>query len=447
MQVDPDPGSVNYSFFLLQALWPDLIIQFVLFGVLLICSFLVSGAESAYFSLTKAEIDEFKKTDTVRSNRVWQLIYDHKRLLATILITNNFANVAAILVGSFIIRRFREVYEWSTQAETLLNILLITSIILLFGEILPKVYFVKKRIQLVSLLAKPLGALKWLFSPLAIILVEGTNFIDKRVQFKETTSIEDLKHAINLTSHDIEASDEKEILQGIVNFNYIPVKRIMRARVDVEAIEISTPLHELIDIINEQNYSRFPVYEESLDNVKGLLHIKDLLPFLRNQAPELSLSKILREVHFVPESKKIHALLEEFKAKRLHMAVVVDEFGGTAGIVTLEDIIEEIFGEINDEFDSEDWIYTKISEDTYIFEGRLGLDDIKKILDLPEETFEDMRGDSDSLGGLILEIHGKIPEAGEVIDYRNFEMHVESVSNNRINQVKFFIKPLQEEKS
>ncbi|MEL6652526.1 MAG: gliding motility-associated protein GldE [Bacteroidota bacterium] len=417
----------------------------MLFLILLICSFLVSGAESAFFSLTKAEIDDFKQTDSPTAKRVWNLVYDHKRLLATILITNNFANVASILIGAYILRRFTELYHWSPQLEALLNILVITSIILLFGEIVPKVYFTRNRLRLVSLLSRPLSVLKWFFHPLANVLVKGTNFIDQRVQFKETTSLEDLKQAIHLTTSDIEDSEDKEILQGIVNFNHIPVKRIMRARVDVIAIDIETPLEDLLQTINENSYSRLPVYEESLDNVKGILHIKDLLPYIREDAPPLNLQSHLRRVHFVPENKKINSLLEEFKAAHLHMAVVVDEFGGTAGIVTLEDIIEEIFGEINDEFDSEDWVYTKKSEDTYIFEGRLGLDDVKKILDLPDETFEDERGDSDSLAGLILEIHGKIPDEGEMIQYRNFEMHVESVSNNRINQIKLVILPEVEE--
>lgn len=443
--MDPEPGNLLGSFMLLQSLWPDLMLQFVLFLILLICSFLVSGAESAFFSLTKSEIDDFKQKDTPNARKVWDLIYDHKRLLATILITNNFANVASILIGAYILRRFTELYQWSSQLETLLNILVITSIILLFGEIVPKVYFTRNRLRLVSILARPLGILKWCFHPLANLLVKSTNFIDERVQLKETTSLEDLKQAIHLTAHDIEDADEKDILQGIVNFNHIAVKRIMRARVDVIAVEISTPLDELIQLINENSYSRLPVYEESLDNVKGILHIKDLLPFIRDNTPELKMVDLLREVHFVPESKKINVLLEEFKAAHLHMAVVVDEFGGTAGIVTLEDIIEEIFGEINDEFDSEDWVYTKKSDDTYIFEGRLGLDDLKKILDLPEDTFEDSRGDSDSLGGLILEIHGKIPDEGEIIQYRQFEMHVESVSNNRINQVKVVIQTPEEE--
>lgn len=444
--MDPEPGNLLGSILLLQSpLWPDLIPQFVLFLILLMCSFLVSGAESAFFSLTKAEIDDFKQTDSPTAKRVWNLVYDHKRLLATILITNNFANVASILIGAYILRRFTELYHWSPQLEALLNIVVITSIILLFGEIVPKVYFTRNRLQLVSLLSRPLSVLKWFFHPLANILVKGTNFIDQRVQFKETTSLEDLKQAIHLTTNDIEDSEDKEILQGIVNFNHIPVKRIMRARVDVIAIDIETPLGDLLQTINENNYSRLPVYEESLDNVKGILHIKDLLPYIREDAPPLNLKSHLRRVHFVPENKKINSLLEEFKAAHLHMAVVVDEFGGTAGIVTLEDIIEEIFGEINDEFDSEDWVYTKKSEDTYIFEGRLGLDDVKKILDLPDEIFEDERGDSDSLAGLILEIHGKIPDEGEMIQYRNFEMHVESVSNNRINQIKLVILPEVEE--
>ena len=221
----------------------------------------------------------------------------------------------------------------------------------------------------------------------------------------------------------------------------------MRARVDVQAIEIQTPLGELVDFINDHHYSRFPVYEESLDQIKGVLHIKDLLPYLKDDRKKVDLKKVLRPLPFVPENKKIDVLLEEFKKERLHMAVVVDEFGGTAGIVTLEDIIEEIFGEINDEFDSEDWVYTMIDEQTYIFEGRISLIDVKRILNLEDDLFEDAKGDSDTLGGLILELHGKIPSQGEIIRYRHFELHVEGVSKNRITQVKFKINEIEEESS
>jgi gliding motility-associated protein GldE len=279
---------------------------------------------------------------------------------------------------------------------------------------------------------------------LAYVLIEGTRFIDKRVQLKEeSTSLEALKHAIDLTTDKEADKEEKEILKGIVNFGNIPVKSIMRARVDVKAVELNIPFGDLTEVIREFGFSRIPVYEDNLDNVKGVLHIKDLLPYLKEDSSKMQLKQLIRKVHFIPESKKIDVLLEEFKSRHLHLAVVVDEFGGTAGIVTLEDVIEEIFGEINDEFDSEDWVYTKKSDDTYIFEGRISLNDVKKIIGLEDSIFEDARGDSDSLGGLILELHGKIPTPGEVIHYQNFELHVESVSKNRIAMVKFVIKENQ----
>ena len=458
--MEPDPGNYFNSIILLDqvTIWPDVIGQFVFFIILIMISFLVSGSEVAFFSLSKAEIDEYREDLSADSQRVWKLISFPKKLLATILITNNFVNVAAILVGSNIIKTFGEVYDWNSgiplwgdweiSIEILLNIVLITSILLFFGEIVPKVYASRNRKKIIQFVALPMDMLRAFFYPLSFILIEGTRFIDKKIKLKETNaSLDDLRHAINLTATDEDHKDDQEILKGIVNFKNITVKSVMRARVDVVAIDINIPLEELVTLINDETYSRLPVYEENLDNVKGILHIKDLLPYVRPglEAPEPDLRKLLRDVYFVPENKKIDSLLEEFKSQRIHIAVVVDEFGGTAGIVTLEDVIEEIFGEINDEFDSDDWIYTKKSDDTYIFEGRISLIDVKKIVGLDEDVFEDARGDSDSLGGLILELHGKIPEIGDIIEYKNFELHVESVSKNRINMIKFVIKEAAEE--
>lgn len=422
--------------------------QYVLFVLLIAGSFLASGAEVAFFSLTKAEIEDFRQTDTREAQRIWHLINDGKRLLATILITNNFVNVAAILVASSLLQYYADQYEWNEDLRLLLEVVLITGLLLLFGEIIPKVYAARNRIRLVNLLSLPLEVLRWFWRPLAWVLIHGTKFIDKRVKlYEENASLEDLRHAIDLTTpQSEEEKEEQDLLKGIVNFGNITVRSIMRARVDVVAVEISTSFAELIDFISDNSYSRLPVYEESLDQVRGVLHIKDLLPYLRQDSPEVDLSTIIRDAYYIPESKKIDALLEEFKTQHLHMAIVVDEFGGTAGIVTLEDVIEEIFGEINDEFDSEDWVYTKLSEDTYIFEGRISLNDVRKIVGLDDQVFEDARGDSDSLGGLILELHGKIPAVGELITYQRFELHVESVSRNRIAMVKFVMLPEEEDK-
>ncbi|MEZ4827984.1 MAG: gliding motility-associated protein GldE [Bacteroidia bacterium] len=461
--MDPDPGSnITQTILLLDALAlsPDLIGQYILFFVLITVSFVVSATEVAFFSLSKSEIEEYKQNPARDSQRIWHLISLPKRLLATILISNNFVNVAAILVGSAIIQAYASAYDWSAYnlnffigsaeysltLEFLLNLVLITSIILFFGEIVPKVYAAKNRHIIVKRVAVPLEILRTIFKPLSWVLIEGTRFIDDKFKVKETSaSLDDLRHAINITATDEASKEEKDILKGIVNFSNITVKNIMRARVDVKAIDIQMPFEELMNFINEHNFSRLPVYEESLDNVKGILHIKDLLPYLKPNSPQLDIHTLLRDVHFIPESKKIDTLLEEFKSQRIHIAVVVDEFGGTAGIVTLEDVIEEIFGEINDEFDSEDWVYTKMSDEMYIFEGRISLIDVKKIVGLEDDVFEDARGDSDSLGGLILELHGKIPAEGEIISYRNYELHVESVSRNRINMVKFIIKTEDEQ--
>lgn len=440
--MDPDPGNFQSVFLLLSSLpwWPVLLAQVGLFVLLILGSFTASGAEVAFFSLSKVEIEELRNQESREAQRVWKLISLPKRLLATILITNNLMNVAAILVASNILQIVAEGMDISDTLRFLLEVVLITSLLLFFGEIIPKVYAARNRHRIVHALALPLEVLRWFFTPLSYLLINGTNFIDKRVRIQESTaSLDDLRHAINLTTQSEDDKEEQEILKGIVNFSNIAVRSIMRARVDVKAAAIDMPFVELVAFIQAHNFSRLPVYEESLDNVRGVLHIKDLMPYLKEGAGEPDLAQLLRPVHFIPESKKIDALLEEFKRNRLHMAVVVDEFGGTAGIVTLEDVIEEIFGEITEEFDSEDWVYTKLSDDTYIFEGRISLMDVKKIVGLEDDVFEDARGDSDTLGGLILELHGKIPAINEVIRYRHFELHVEAVSKHRITQVKLVI--------
>lgn len=451
--MDPEPGSFLLDAVAMLPWWPDIIVQVTTFVILILLSFLASGSEVAYFSLTKPEIDTFKESEDGRDKRVWKLLSTPdrveapRRLLATILITNNLVNVAAILVGSNVLHLLTAHFEFEDGIQLLLDLVFITSLLLLFGEITPKVYAARFGTRLVYGLARPLLILRRLFFPLSWLLIKGTSFIDKRVNITEASaSLDDLKQAIDLTTGDDEAEkEEREILKGIVNFSNIPVRSIMRARVDVMSVDIRIGVEELLDFINEVNYSRLPVYEESLDNIKGILHIKDLLPYLKKDSAPLHLEQLLREVQFIPETKKIDDLLDEFKDQRSHMAIVVDEFGGTAGIVTLEDVIEEIIGEINDEFDSEDWVYTKVDELTYIFEGRIALQDVRKILDLEDDLFEDERGESDSLGGLILEIHGKIPEEGEVITYRHFTLEVESVSNHRINMVKLMMVPNQEE--
>ncbi|MEL6629948.1 MAG: gliding motility-associated protein GldE [Bacteroidota bacterium] len=418
----------------------ELIGQIVLFLLLLTGSFMASSSEVAFFAMGKNDLEDLKEAGTRSAQRILMLLETPKFLLATILITNNFVNVTAILVASSILQFFHGEFGWDDSLQFFLEVILITAFLLFFGEIIPKVYAAKNYRSLVQTLALPIRVLQWVCYPLSWVLINSTSFIDKRVNIPtEAASLEDLRHAIDITSQNDENSEDQDILRGIVNFSNITVRSIMRARVDVTALDIETPFDEVVEFVKTRSYSRIPVYEESLDNVKGILHIKDLLPFLKRGVERPPLAEILRSVHYSPENKKIDALMEEFKTQHLHMAIVVDEFGGTAGIVTLEDIIEEIFGEINDEFDGEELVYNRISDLVHIFEGRTPLNDVRKILELEDEVFEDARGDNDSLGGLILEIHGKIPDVGEKVRYRQFELHVESVNKHRITMVKVVI--------
>ncbi|MEM6632897.1 MAG: gliding motility-associated protein GldE [Bacteroidota bacterium] len=444
--MDPDPVSLLSIPSILNALLAlsPVGVYAMAFILLLAVSFFVSGAEAAFFSLTRAELATFREDKSFLGQRIYQMMRREKRLLATILIANNLVNVGAILVATQMLSQLKESLPNSAAMNWILEILLITGVILLFGEIVPKVFATKNRIKYVRALARPLDFLMQIFAwpSKALIALNKTleRALSRRISTQEANaSLEDLRHAINLTATQEEDKEEKELLKGIVNFSNIPVKSIMQARVDVKAIDISTPFEELLQFIQEHNYSRLPVYRDNLDHVAGILHIKDLLPCLQKKPAEVDLEKFLREIHYVPEMKKIDTLLEEFKARRSHMAVVVDEFGGTAGIVTLEDVIEEIFVEFGDEFDSESTTISKISENTYIFEGKLSLMDLKRMLELEDEAFEDARGDNDTLGGLILELHRKIPERGDTVWYNNFELIVESVSKNRIVQVKFVI--------
>lgn len=429
----------------------QLVGQFIALFLLLVISFLVSGSEVAFFALTKSDLGNLKeKNPSLAKNVIGLLEKDkHKKLLATILITNNFVNVAAILVATSILQSYQQQFQWPKSVQIILEIGLVTSLLLFFGEIIPKVFAAKNRIRLIKVVILPLSLLNRTLTPLSYLLTEGTKFMDKSFRIPiRSASLDDLSHAIDITSEGSKENGEKpdgDILKGIVKFSQISVKSIMKARVDVDAVEINMDFGELIDFIQRNTYSRLPVFEESLDNVKGILHIKDLLPYLKANTAPPNLLEVMRDAYFVPENKKIDDLLEEFKSQSIHMAIVVDEFGGTAGIVTLEDVIEEIFGEINDEFDEKNWIHTQISPQEHIFEGRTPLHDIRKILDLDDKTFEDARGDSDSLGGLILELNGSFPKVGEVITYQNFEFIINAVNKNRITMVRLFIQPEEKE--
>jgi gliding motility-associated protein GldE len=419
---------------------------FVAIVVLLAGSALMSASEVAYFSLGPNHLHELRNGSHRADRAVLQLLEMPKRLLATILISNNFINVAIVVISTYLVNsliNFQEVAYWMAF---LVQVVTVTALILLLGEIMPKVYATRRNLRFARMMAGPIRVLMTILYPLSILLVKSTSLIDKRISRKSyNISISELSDAIELTTSSDTPEGDKKILQGIAKLSDIEVKEIMRSRMDVTAVEISTGFRKLLKIIIEAGYSRIPVFEDSFDNVRGILYIKDLLPHT-GEGDEFDWKMLLRDALFIPENKKINDLLQEFQEKKVHMAVIVDEYGGTSGIVTLEDIIEEIVGEISDEHDEPvgDFMYTRLDERNFIFEGKISLNDIVKILGLEDDIFDDARGDADSLAGLLLELFQKMPERDEQVSFRNFTFTVKAVDKRRIKRVLVNISPEEE---
>jgi putative hemolysin len=405
--------------------------------VLLAGSAMASGAEVAFFSLGPNQLHEIRLKEDKADKAVLHLLEMPKHLLATLLISNNFFNVAIVIISTYVTNSLFDFSQIPYWLAFLIQVVVVTSLILLFGEVMPKVYATRSSMKLARFLAGPLRILMSIFYPLSSLLVRSTNLIDRRISRKAyNVSISELSDAIELTSGNNTPDEEKKILQGIVKLGDIEVKEIMKSRVDVTAVDIRISFKELIELIVEAGYSRIPAYEDSFDHVKGILYIKDLLPHLGREE-DFNWRELLRDAFFVPENKKINDLLQEFQEKKIHMAVVVDEYGGTSGIVTLEDIIEEIVGEISDEHDepSGDFEYSKLDEYNFIFEGKTSLNDFYKILDIDDDLFDEIRGDADSLAGLILELMEKMPEKDEQVSYRQYTFTVKAVDKRRIKRV------------
>ena len=402
--------------------------------LLIICSAFISGAEVAYFSLDTSDLEELEKD----GETVLKLLKNPNQLLATILIANNFINVGIIVISAFLTSIAISFPEGS-NLEFVFQVIVITSLLVLFGEITPKVYANNNPISFSLKMSKPLVFLEKLFYPLSYILVTTTSFIDKRLAAKQTEiSIEEISKALDITEHESK-EDERRILRSIVEFGNTDVKEIMKSRVDVLAIDKTIKFPDLLKVIVSSGYSRIPVYEGQFDNVLGVLYIKDLIPHLDGDEDEFDWLSLCRAPYFVPETKMINDLLKEFQLKKNHLAIVVDEYGGTSGIVTLEDVLEEIVGEINDEFDVDDNIYSKLDDKNFIFEGRISLIDFLKIIKGENDYFDDLKGESDSLAGLILEVKGRIPKIGEVCEIPPYTMVVESADLRRIKRVKVTI--------
>lgn len=420
------------------------IISGVLATVLLLFSALASGSEIAFFSLTPNHLNELDEDKNESDRKILKLREDSERTLATILITNNLVNVTIIMLLNYFIAHVVD-FGNAVWLEFIVITVLLTFLLLLFGEIMPKVYAGQNPLAFCRLTAGSILFLSKVFYPLSEILIK-TGLLAEKVVQKENhvLSVDDLEQALELTDKE-ELKEEKNMLEGIVRFGDETAKEVMTSRQDVVDLDFRLPFPEVLKCIIENNYSRIPVYQDTIDNIRGILYIKDLLPHLSKPAT-FRWQSLIRPPYFVPETKKIDDLLRDFQENKVHIAIVVDEFGGTSGIITLEDILEEIVGEINDEYDEEEKNYTRINANTYIFEGKTLLSDLYKILNLDDETFEEVEGDADSLAGLLLEIKGDFPELHERIDYKNFTFEVTEIDEHRISKIKVVIheKPAEE---
>ena len=407
----------------------------VLVLLLLTLAGLVSASEAAFFSLSPDDRAYCRDSGQADEQRIATLLERPKRLLASLVIFNNLLNIAIVVIVTYLTWRFLQKSDesgWVLSGVTLI----ITLTIVLFGEIIPKVYASQNNLMVARRTA-PLAQLGLaIFRPLAMLLVSLSNQVDRRIERRGyKLSVEELSQAVELTGTNATV-EEKEILKGIVNFSNLTARQVMRARLDISAIADDLLFSELMAQINSSGYSRVPVYRESLDQVEGILYIKDLLPHI-HQDDSFHWQTLLRPVFFIPENKKVDDLLQDFQKRRVHMAIVVDEYGGTRGLVTLEDIIEEIFGEINDEFDDEIPVgYRREDEQTVVFEGKMLLTDVCRILNVDATTFETVQGDSESLGGLLLELFSRLPQAGDQTFYAGFSFEVLSADDKRINEVR-----------
>lgn len=423
-----------------QPLTIETYIALALTLLLLFASAVVSGAEVAFFSLGKQDIKELKGSKESRDQLLLSLLKMPRTLLATILIANNLFNVGIVMISYFIISSIFVFNDpWARFA---IEVVFVTFLLVVFGEVVPKILANYRKVEFAHFSAPVLGVLSKVFHPFSRFLVHSTQVIENRLakkQGSQTVTKEEIDHAIELARDESTTEEEIDILKGIVKFGDITVKQIMRSRVDIVAIDSKTSFDEVLKIVRESGYSRFPVYENDLDHIIGFLYAKDLLGYLNKDA-SFDWGFLLRPSFFVPESKKIEDLLREFQRKRIHMAIVVDEYGGTSGIITLEDIMEEIIGEIEDEYDVEEAdFYEKIDENTYIFEGKTLINDFCRVMGIDSHIFDEVKGDSDSLAGLLLELFQRMPEEGETVRYNKYQFEVLDVSERRIEKVKITV--------
>ncbi len=412
--------------------------------VLLLIVALVSAAESAFFALSPTDMEELKTSDEKSDEKILSIIDGPKRLLATLLISVNFINIAIVILSTFVIDGL---FDFSTSPTLgfIIQVVAVTFLILLIGEVTPKIYATQNPLRVSRILVLFVQLLQRIFYPVSSFLIFTTSLLDKIIKPRaHNISVDELSQALELTVDEDIPEEDHKILKGIVKFGNTDVKQIMRSRMDVIAFESQLGFIKLLDAITTSGFSRVPIYKGTLDNVVGVLYSKDLLQYM-DEKDDFNWHSIIRPPFFVPENKKIDDLLREFQIKKIHLAVVVDEYGGTSGIVTLEDVIEEIVGEINDEFDDDDLVYSKLDDNNYVFEGKAHLNDVYRVLQIDGEEFEDAKGEADTLAGLILEIEGRIPEKNEKIQFKNLSFTIESADNRRIKRVKVTIERNEDE--
>lgn len=420
-------------------------------AALIFLSASISGSEVGVFSLSPSDLKEIEDEKSAEGKKIKHLLSNTKKTLATILIANNFVNVAIIILSTYLVESLisfdgRLIFGFLKESYFvfLIQTLCITFLLLLFGEVLPKIYAKKEPLKIIKAMSGSLFVLEKIFHPVSFLLVNSTNFIDKRfAKNNKSMSRENLTQALDLAAIHESTEEEQKIFRGIVKFGNTEVTQVMTSRIDVVTLELQTKYQEVLKTILEAGFSRIPIFKGNFDSIIGILYIKDLLPHLNKR--DFSWQKLMRAAFFVPENKKIDDLLKEFQERKIHMAIVVDEYGGTKGIITLEDILEEIVGDIADEFDEEDIFYSKIDDYNYIFEGKVMLKDMYRVLDIEGDNFEEHKGDSDSLAGFILEQAGKIPEKGEQLQFENYLFTIESADFKRINSIKLTIIERNEE--
>ena len=434
--MDPDPSSLFNTFLVIDF---SQVFGIVVLLLLLICSALISGSEVALFSLTPSDFDVKDGNVSAKQQILIRLLDRPKKLLATILVANNFVNIAVVLLfeslGDMFFGDIEAIY-FGINLRFVIEVVLVTFLILLFGEILPKIYASRNKVVFSNFMAYPLSVLDKLLSIFSIPMRQVTVLIHNRLgKQRSALSVDQLSQALELTSEEDTTKEEQKILQGIVSFGNTETKQVMKPRIDMFALNIEQDFKEVIAEVTENGYSRIPVYEDNIDNVKGILYIKDLLPYLDQK--KFNWQSLLREPYFVPENKKLDDLLNDFKDKKNHLAIVVDEYGGTSGLISLEDIIEEIVGDISDEFDDEGLIFSKLDDHNYVFEGKTPLKNFYKVIKLEDPVyFEEKKGEAETLAGFLLEISGEFPQKNQKIIFENYTFTIEAIEGKRIKQVK-----------